>query len=1098
MKGGNVSKLLAPSSKLLALGLLLACAAAAARDWSEICLGMNPSVSPDGSFFAFEWKDRVWLAPTEGGTATPVGDGKSADSHPFISPDGRRLAFLSDRCGPKQLFEAEIDPVSRTASAARQVTFHTESPTPCGYTPDGAEMLMTAYRDDASESATDKRVSRRPFLVSMEARRAERLLFDAPAYYPSLSRDGRKVLFTWRPRLKGGGLEFRKRHAWSKSPCNGEIWLYDRDGDSFTPVVRRRDSCTTPIWAPDGAAFYYLSDADGVRNVYCRSLASGEERQVTHFTDDHVFSPSLSHDGRTMVFAKGFDLWRIDPTLEKPEPRRIVLRPALMDPSAPRTVRRSYTSFDNNYGDGNCTFRDGGREVAFTAGGDVWVMELKDEGRQPVCVHGSSRTHERDCAFSPDGDALYYLSDRGDGADIWRARRADTNRLWSANVAFVRERLASGDVCRRGLSVSPDGRLLAWHDMQGRLTFADTNGAVRSVSKVASVQCESYAWSPDGRFVAAALRDGHGNVDVWIVPTGTDNGKRGKGNGEREMEPCNVSRNWKWDGAPAWSPDGRVIAFSGNRAATGDASCIFYAYLDPADEHAEASGGSRSRATAFRPDFATLPDRVRATGVKGNRLHFAPDGRTLSFLGDGKISTIKIPGRLKAENLLDKNARIVQWVKDGNKDRLLSSIGNRPAVGDREFGFEVFQETDVLDYQELAFLAAWADLRDGFCDPDMHGADWPAVRDKYRFAARNAPCWNAFARVVGLMHGELDASHLGFWANDVAKKRWADFPWKRGWPVSTAHLGVRFDRGHAGEGWLVRDVITGSPADMGADGLLAGDIVLSVDGCDVSPDMDYAEVMNGPLPRKCRLRVKRDGCKGPLEREIEAISFGKARRLLRDAEVAAARAAIRKTGNFGYIAVDAMKSDDADAFADQVFAEGFGKDGLVVDVRYNTGGKTADRLIDILCGIRHERVLYRGADADGYLLDRSLHPVLTGLPVVVLANERSMSNAEEFAHAMRTLKRAKVVGRETAGEVICTIDVCLFDYGVVRRPRISSFLPDGTDMEGHGAKPDIEIDLTPADVAAGRDPQLDAAADALAAEAAARKASPPPPLRYAR
>jgi tricorn protease len=178
-----------------------------------------------------------------------------------------------------------------------------------------------------------------------------------------------------------------------------------------------------------------------------------------------------------------------------------------------------------------------------------------------------------------------------------------------------------------------------------------------------------------------------------------------------------------------------------------------------------------------------------------------------------------------------------------------------------------------------------------------------------------------------------------------------------------------------------------------------------------------------------------------------------------------------------------------------VFAECFGKDGLVVDVRYNTGGRTADRLIDILCGNRHERTLYRGAEEEGYFMDRYGRPVIAGLPVVVLANERSASNAEEFAHAMQTLRRAKVVGRETAGDVIGTTDVFLFDYGVVRRPRVGTFLPDGTYMEGNGAKPDVEVDLTPADVAAGRDPQLAAALDVLSAEVSGR--TQPPPLRYA-
>lgn len=117
------------------------------------------------------------------------------------------------------------------------------------------------------------------------------------------------------------------------------------------------------------------------------------------------------------------------------------------------------------------------------------------------------------------------------------------------------------------------------------------------------------------------------------------------------------------------------------------------------------------------------------------------------------------------------------------------------------------------------------------------------------------------------------------------------------------------------------------------------------------------------------------------------------------------------------------------------------------------------------------------------------------MAAVALANERSQSNAEEFAHAMQTLKRAKVVGVETSGEVIATIDVNLFDYGVVRRPHIGSFLPDGSDMEGKGAKPDVEVDLTPADIAAGRDPQLAAALDVLAAEIANRQS--PPPLKFA-
>ena len=149
---------------LLVSALVQAADTRAGRDWSQMHFGINPSVSPDGSYFAFEWKDRVWLAPTEGGVATPIGDGMSADSRPFLSPDGKRVAFLSDRWGTLQLFEADLDAKRLVATGMRQITFHTEGLYPWGYTPDGADMIALAYRDDASENMKNKRISRRPIL----------------------------------------------------------------------------------------------------------------------------------------------------------------------------------------------------------------------------------------------------------------------------------------------------------------------------------------------------------------------------------------------------------------------------------------------------------------------------------------------------------------------------------------------------------------------------------------------------------------------------------------------------------------------------------------------------------------------------------------------------------------------------------------------------------------------------------------------------------------------------------------------------------------------------------------------------------------------
>ena len=1065
------------------------------RDWSEIYLAESPSVSPDGSFFVFAWCGRIWSAPTSGGMAIPLGDGDGSEKSPVLSPDGKKVAFLSSRAGADMPFELSLGADGLSAGGLRQLSFHTQGCVPCAYSSDGLWLLATAFRDNSSESVTSVRNSRRAILVPLAARGAEAMLFDAPAYTPALSPDGRKVLFV--DKCEGGIRDFRKRRPGSSSSFAGEIWLYDRDSGKFSAMVTGRDGAYDPIWAPGGESFYYLSGAGGIRNVRCRDLKSGEDRAITAFSDDHVRTPSLSRDGRTMVFCKGLDFWWLDPTAKKPVATRIAVKPAGFDPASPRTVRHRYSNADNNYGLGNYAFLPDGKGVAFTAGGDVWAMELSEDEkkRRPVLIHGMSRTHERDCSFSPDGETLYYLSDHGDGADVWRTRRADPSLAWWKNVSFVRERIVSGDVCRRSLSVSPDGASLAWADLAGRLSFADTNGVVRHVAPLQSSDCYSYVWSPDGRYVAATLRDGYGNCDVWIIPTWAK-----EEDGSPTPAPYNVSRNYDWDGDPTWSSDGRVLAFSGKRAASGRDPRIFYVYLDPEDEaHEKAELGVREG--SYRVVFDGLFERVRNLGMRGEDPLFAPDGRTLAWNWNGKTWKAKITDN-KDKEMFGKLVLLKSWTKTGgdkkDEETILGILDGLPARGDKSFGFTVYQTIDVADWQELAFLIAWADMRDGFCDPATHGTDWQAVREKYRLAARNAPAWSVFAHVMEMMYGEVDGSHFGFWANNATRSRWIPTASSSDWKPITSHLGARFDPDWKGEGWRVKDVIRDSPADRGREGLLAGDIVLSVDGKDVFPGMDYAEAMTVPLPHKFTLSVKRDGETNSLTREVEGVNFSKARQLLRAAEVVEIRKHVREKGNFGYLAIDAMRDDTADAFTDAVFAECFGKDGVIIDVRFNTGGHTADRLIDILCGRRHVRTLYRGVEDEGYIISRFGRPVITSLPVVVLANERSQSNAEEFTHAMKTLGRAKVVGTETAGDVIGTFDLCLLDYGVMRRPRIGFFLPDGTDMECHGAKPDIEVETTPADIAAGRDPQLDAAVDALAKEAAARKAAPPPPLKYAR
>lgn len=1056
------------------------------RDWSEIFLASSPSLAPDGSFLAFEWNGRIWRASPDGGVAQPLTDGPT-DYTPFVSPDGRRVLFTSYREGSEQLFEISLGK-DGLAESFRQVSFHSEGTTPHGYFPDGKSAVAVVRRDfSAPVAGGARRRGYRAVSVPVAERGAEKLLFNAPARDPAISPDGSNVLFV--AHGDGDSPDYRKFPASSSTSASGDVWLYNIADKSFRALETSPRDERCPLWAPGGKGYYFLSDEGGVRNIRYRTLAKGTAvRQITSFTDDHVFCPTLSRDGRIMVFRKGLDFWRIDPTENKPVAKRLSLKPAGGMADIPRTRRRWYNKAWNNDGIGDVAFTDNGSTIVFTAGGDIFAMNTSS--RNPVTVHGSSRSHERDLAFSPDGSTLYFLSDFGDHVDLCAARRDPHASGWASSMHFRFKTLVSDGKRRENLSLSPDGRLLAWCDPTGHLTFADTKTGEEYASPAKSSKCESYAWAPDGRYVAAALRDGCGQFDVWIIATYPK-----WPNGEPAPAPYNLSRGWMYDGEPAWSQDGRIIAFCGRRTGSGDKLIVQYAYLNPDDEINERNG-RKPKDGRYRIIFKGLADRIRLTKATGHDLFFSPDSRTLAVNSHDETSMIRIPSSLESKKAFSKVGIPKAWImtQDGNK--FLRIIDGLPACGDTTYPFKAFQTTDLADYRELAFLTAWATVRDNFCDSSIRGVDWNAVREKYLPAARNAPSWNVFRDVLHLMYGEIDASHVGFAFNHISRKTWGTHPNSHEWSPQTACAGARFDPEWTKDGWRVADVIPGSHVDCGENGLAAGDVVLSVDGKHLNPGMDYAEVFSAPTGHKFRLLVQPpNGARRKLL-VIDSLDFDKARDYLRKAEIAETRRRVHKEGNFGYIAVDSMDAHCAGAFADSVVSECYGRDGVIVDVRDNGGGSTADRLLDILICRQHTRTLFRGDVPEGYLLSYWERPAAPSIPLVVLMNERTGSNAEAFAHAIRQAKRGLLVGNATPGDVIATSEAPLLDCGTMNVCHAGMFLMDGTDMDRHGAQPDVKVDITPDDYASGRDPQLETAIRELRKLAAEKSKTNLPPLSY--
>jgi tricorn protease len=1053
----------------------------------EILMASWPTLSPDGKTLAFEWRDDLWSVPTGGGQAERLTAHPARDSFPHFSPDGKTIYFCSSRAGFLQLFSMPAE-----GGPAAQHSFHSEGASLEDITPDGTRALVRGLRDEPG--------FRPERLIEIDLRREapERYLFNEKGQSARYSPDGTKVLF-----CREGEQLYRKGYH---GPRASSIWLYEVKTKSFTSLVKEETEARSPLWKPDGSGFYYVSERDGTFNLWARDFATGKDEQLTSFKDDGVIRPTVAEDGSVIVFRRGFHLWTWRPG-GKAEPIAIRQQEDLADTT--QELRKITGTVDAD-------FSVSGLEIVLCAEGELWATDTVL--REPNRITRSA-AREEDAVFSPDGQWIYYIKDEGTDRNVWRVRRKKEGDYWWRADSFEHEQVTRGTEPKRRMKLSPDGTRIAYVSGGGNLHVANADGSEEKML----FECwdaPTFDWSPDSGWLVFAAQDQNFNRDIYILPA------------DGSREPFNLSRHPDFEGSPKWSPDGRRIAFTGRRL--NNEMGLFFVDLkleeavrstrdrreldaesamrdDPLYRQEDSDRGNdeaeepeetkveESLPEAPLPDATTVPEkpkrkrmridfeglserivRLNTRGIEPERMLWSADSKSLLFQSSNsstdKLFRIEAKHGASMQDEVEHRGLPIRVDKDG---ALFWIVDQTPAVLRKgkltKYPITARLVRDRVAHQRLWFRSVWRTLRDRFYDPSMNGRQWEKILAKYEDAAAHAPDSPTFDGVVGMMLGELNASHLTF-ISAVWPKPWenegAEFQ-------STRHIGIRFERRGAGDPLTVGSVIAGSPAALCKPPVEAGDTIVKINGRAIDGSMPVHRFMNGRLDRDIELIV-RDKTGKEHVHDLHPISYARARELAEAQVVIDNRKRVEEMsgGRLGYVHIARMYWDEFEQFEREIYAAGHGKEGLVIDIRDNGGGFITDHLLTVLCQPQHAVTIPRGG-GPGYPQDRKVY-ASWHKPLVVVCNQNSFSNAEIFAHAIKTLKRGPIVGVPTAGGVISASRDKILDAGTLRVPFRGWFSPnDGTDMEMNGAVPDHIVWPEPGQLVAGEDPQLQKAVEVL-------------------
>lgn len=994
----------------------------------------SPSLTPDGGKVIFSYDSDLWIVSSSGGEAQRLTAMEGNESFPRVSPDGKWVAFTSEVMG-----NADIYLMPLAGGEIKRLTYHSSNDRTEAWSWDSQTIYFRSNRDNRLSA----------YHVSIDGDTPKRLTdhyFNWP-HNLAIHPDGR-IFFneSW----ESSNQVTRKRY---KGAFNPDIKTFNPNNKAYEELTNWEGKDMWSTIDRSGNIYFASDEANGEYNLY--GFVNGQKRQLTEF-ETSIKDPQVSADGNLVVFEKDYQLYTYDPASKQSQKVKVI------------TLNHSTLAADKEYNTkgnvGSFDISPDKKKMAFVSRGVLFVSDISGKFIKQLATDENERVVE--VKWLKDNETLLYTQTIAGYTNIFKI-----NAKTGASIV----QLTKDEMSSRNLELNHEMTRAAYYSGRNEVRLMDLESFESQTianEELWGLYNPQPRFSPDDAYLSFTVRNDF-EEDIYIYDI-------------ENSSLMNLTQTGVPETAPFWGPDGQYIYFETNRTQPsypfglqdGDIYRIalqrqedkfksdelekVFADKDEEESEVQVSIGNEIKAVEAMERIGASFGSQSAPFVikKGEETHviyYSNHDESQRSLWVTTLSpferpkTEKINGTGASSGLVNIDGDLYLNVR-GSINKLNLSSKKLNTI-DTEFKFRksLRKEFDQMYYE------TWAGVETNFYNETFHDMDWEALRSQY---AQYLPHLKSRAELRVLLNdllGELNSSHMGFRSGGPEERT--------EYRVSTTSLGLRFDND---EPFRVAGIITDGPFDFPNKGIAIGDELVAINGMAVDSNMNREFYFSGTsLDDEIALTFKRG--RESMTFKIHPQTAGRTSTNLYDEWVDRNQSIVDKETEkrVAYVHMKNMSGGELQNFLIEMTSEAYNRDGLILDLRYNTGGNVHDEVLKFLSQKPYLQWKYR----EGKLTPQGNFGA-GAKPTVLLINEQSLSDAEMTAAGFKELGLGKIIGTETYRWIIFTSGAGLVDGSFYRLPSWGCYTLDGENIEKTGVSPDIQVQMTFKDRVEGKDPQL--------------------------